>query len=70
MALSGEQRQGRREAYDTNLRGRGAQNPSRLPYATVFSQYRKLMEEALAKEPIPFEYRTQIRDYFQSLEER
>ncbi|MBI1893383.1 MAG: hypothetical protein HYS14_04655 [Candidatus Rokubacteria bacterium] len=70
MALSGEQRQGRREAYDTNLRGRGAQNPSRLPFATVFSQYRKLMEEALAKEPIPFEYRTQIRDYFQSLEER
>lgn len=70
MALGGESRPGRREAYDTNLRGRGAQNPSRLPYATVFSQYRKLMEEALAKEPIPFDYRTQIKDYFQSLEER
>lgn len=70
MALSGESRQGRREAYDTNLRGRGAQNPSRLPYATVLSQYRKLMEEALAKEAIPFDYRTQIKEYFQSLEER
>ena len=68
--VTGETRQGRRDAYDTNLRGRGAQNPSRLPYATVLSQYRKLMEEALAKEAIPFDYRTQIRDYFQSLEER
>jgi hypothetical protein len=50
--------------------GRGAQNPSRLPYMSVFSQYRKLMEDALAKENIPLDYRTQVKEYFQSLEER
>jgi len=66
--LSGEGRPGRKEAYDTNLSGPGARNPSQLPYLDLFSQYRKQMEEALNKEPIPFDYREQVKEYFQSLE--
>jgi hypothetical protein len=70
LGVEGQLRKGRREAYDTNMIGRGAQNPSRLPYMSVFSQYRKLMEDALAKENIPLDYRTQVKEYFQSLEDR
>jgi hypothetical protein len=70
MGVEGQMRKGRKEAYDTNMMGRGAQNPSRLPYMRVYSQYRKMMEDALAKESIPLDYRTQVKDYFQSLEER
>jgi hypothetical protein len=66
--LEGELREGEKEAYDTNLSGRGAQNASRLRYLEAFSQYRKQMEEALAKEPIPFSYREQVREYFKALE--
>jgi hypothetical protein len=70
MGVEGQARKGRKESYDTNMVGRGAQNPSRLPYMRVYSQYRKMMEDALAKESIPLDYRTQVKDYFQSLEER
>ena len=70
MGVEGQMRRGRKEAYDTNMVGRGAQNPSRLPYMSVYSQYRKMMEDALAKESIPFDYRSQVKEYFQSLEER
>ncbi|HEV8672497.1 MAG TPA: hypothetical protein VGX21_00505 [Methylomirabilota bacterium] len=70
MGVEGQSRKGRKEAYDTNMIGRGAHNPSRLPYMRVYSQYRKMMEDALAKENIPLDYRTQVKDYFQSLEER
>jgi hypothetical protein len=66
--LSGEARRGKKEAYDTNLSGPGARNPSQLPFLDLFSQYRKQMEEALNKEPIPFDYREQVKEYFQSLE--
>jgi len=68
--LEGDLRDGRMEAYDTNLSGRGAQNESRLPYLDVFSRYKKLMEEALTKEPIPFNYREQVKEYFKALEAR
>jgi uncharacterized membrane protein YgcG len=70
MGVEGQSRKGRKEAYDTNLTGRGALNPSRLPYMRVYSQYRKMMEDALAKENIPLDYRNQVKDYFQSLEDR
>lgn len=69
-ALEGQLREGQMEAYDTNLSGPGTRNPSRLPYMDVFSQYRKMMEEALTKEPIPFNYREQVKEYFRSLEIR
>ena len=69
-SLEGDAREGRTEAYDTNLSGLGAQNPSRLPYLDLFSQYRKQMEETLTKEPIPFSYREQVKEYFKALEPR
>lgn len=69
-SLDGDPREGQTEAYDTNLSGLGAQNPSRLPYLELFSQYRKQMEEALTKEPIPFSYREQVKEYFKALEPR
>ncbi|HSB68359.1 MAG TPA: hypothetical protein VLT62_03350 [Candidatus Methylomirabilis sp.] len=68
--LEGDLREGSMEAYNTNLSGGGAQNPSRLPFMDVFSQYKKTMEETLTKEPIPFNYREQVKQYFQSLEAR
>lgn len=68
--LDGDPRDGQTEAYDTNLSGLGAPVPSRLPYLDVFSQYKKLMEEALTKEPIPFSYREQVKEYFKALEPR
>jgi hypothetical protein len=68
--LEGDPREGRTEAYDTNLSGLGAQNPSRLPYLDLFSQYRKQMEETLTREPIPFSYREQVKEYFKALEPR
>ena len=70
IGVEGQMRKGRRESYDTNMLGKGAQNPSRLPSMSVVTQYRKMMEEALAKETIPLDYRSQVRDYFQALEER
>jgi hypothetical protein len=70
IGVEGQLRKGRRESYDTNMLGKGAQNPSRLPSMSVVTQYRKMMEEALAKEAIPLDYRSQVRDYFQALEER
>ena len=66
--LEGDLREGQMEAYDTNLTGQGADAPSRLPYMEVFSQYRKQMEEALTKEPIPYNYREQVKEYFRTLE--
>ena len=68
--LDGDPREGPTESYDTNLSGLGAQTPSRLPYLDVFSRYKKMMEEALTKEPIPFSYRDQVKEYFKALEAR
>ena len=68
--LEGDPREGRTEAYDTNLSGLGAHSPSRLPYLDLFSQYRKQMEDTLTKEPIPFSYREQVKEYFKALEPR
>jgi hypothetical protein len=68
--VEGEARPGRKMGVDTNLLGRGANLPSRLQYLSVFSQYRKMMEEALAQEQVPRDYQTQVKEYFQSLEER
>lgn len=69
-AVEGETGKGRRDGFDTNLLGRGANLPSRLQYLGVFSQYRKMMEEALAREQVPRDYQTQVKEYFQALEER
>lgn len=70
VGVEGESRRGRKEGYDTNMVGRGGQMPSRLSYLGVIGQYRKAMEDALAREHVPRDYHGQIRDYFQALDER
>jgi hypothetical protein len=70
VGVEGETRPGRKEAYDTNLTGRAARMQSRLAYFGLIGQYRRAMEDALAREQVPRDYHDQIRDYFQSLDER
>lgn len=70
VGVEGESRRGRKEGYDTNMTGRGGKMGSRLTYLGVIGQYRKAMEDALAREQIPRDYHEQIKDYFQSLDER
>ncbi|MBI2152449.1 MAG: hypothetical protein HYU24_01925 [Candidatus Rokubacteria bacterium] len=68
--VEGESRSGRKEGYETNLLGKGTSVPSRLQYLGVFGQYRKMMEEAMAREQVPRDYQSQVKEYFESLEER
>jgi hypothetical protein len=68
--VEGESRRGRKDGYDTNMTGRGGQMPSRLGYMGVIGQYRKAMEDTLAREQVPRDYHSQIKDYFQALDER
>ncbi|HEY7366504.1 MAG TPA: hypothetical protein VIE37_20585 [Methylomirabilota bacterium] len=70
VGVEGESRPGRKDGYDTNLTGRAGHTPSRLTYLGVIGQYRKAMEDALVREQVPRDYHEQIRDYFQSLDER
>jgi hypothetical protein len=70
VGVEGESRAGRKEGFDTNLLGRGANMPSRLQYLGVIGQYRKMMEEAIAREQVPRDFQTQVKQYFQSLDER
>ncbi len=68
--VEGDSRRGRKDGYDTNMTGRGGQMPSRLPYLGVIGQYRKMMEDSIAREQVPRDYHTQIKDYFEALDER
>jgi hypothetical protein len=70
VGVEGESRRGRKEGYDTNLTGRGGSMSSRLQYLGVIGQYRKMMEDAITREQVPRDYHTQIKDYFQALDER
>ena len=70
VGVEGESRAGRREGMDTNMIGRGANMPSRLQYLGVLGQYRKMMEESIAREQVPRDFQTQVKEYFQSLDER
>jgi len=70
VGVEGETRRGRKDGYDTNMTGRGGQMASRLQYLGVIGQYRKLMEDAITREQVPRDYHDQIRNYFQSLDER
>ncbi len=70
VGVEGESRRGRKEGYDTNMTGRGGKMGSRLTYLGVIGQYRKAMEDTLAREQVPRDYHSQIKDYFQSLDER
>jgi len=70
VGVEGEARQGRKDGLDTNMVGRGANMPSRLQYLGVLGQYRKMMEESIAREQVPRDFQTQVKEYFQSLDER
>jgi hypothetical protein len=70
VGVEGEMRSGKKEGMDTNLVGKGMNMPSRLQYLGVIGQYRKMMEEAIAREQVPREYQEQVKGYFQSLDER
>jgi hypothetical protein len=70
VGVEGESRSGKKDGYDTNLLGRGAHMPSRMQYLGVVGQYRKMMEEAIAREQVPRDHQTHIKQYFQSLDER
>jgi hypothetical protein len=70
VGVEGEMRSGKKEGMDTNLVGKGMNMPSRLQYLGVVGQYRKMMEEAIAREQVPREYQEQVKGYFQSLDEK
>lgn len=70
VGVEGEARAGRKQGIDTNMVGRGAQMPSRMQYMGVLGQYRKMMEESIAREQVPRDFQTQVKEYFQSLDEK
>jgi hypothetical protein len=70
VGVEGDSRRGRKDGYDTNMTGRGGQMGSRLQYMGVIGQYRKMMEDAIARESVPRDFHSQIKDYFQALDER
>ncbi len=70
VGVEGESRRGKKDGYDTNMTGRAGAMASRLQYLGVIGQYRKMMEDAITREQIPRDYHSQIKDYFQALDER
>jgi hypothetical protein len=70
VGVEGESRRGRKEGYDTNMTGKAGQMGSRLQYLGVIGQYRKMMEDSIARESVPRDFHSQIKDYFQALDER
>jgi len=70
VGVEGEARSGRKDGMDTNLVGRGGNVPSRLQYMGVLGQYRKQMEEDVAREQVPRDYHGQVKDYFKALDEK
>ena len=70
VGVEGEARAGRKDALDTNMVGRGGNMPSRLQYLGVLGQYRKMMEESIAREQVPRDFQSQVKEYFQSLDEK
>ena len=70
VGVEGESRPGRKDGLDTNMIGRGANMASRLQYLGVLGQYRKMMEEAIAREQVPRDFQSQVKEYFQSLDEK
>jgi hypothetical protein len=70
VGVEGEARPGRKQGIDTNMVGRGAQMNSRLQYMGVLGQYRKMMEESIAREQVPRDFQNQVKEYFQALDER
>jgi hypothetical protein len=64
------QRGGRMPSYETQSTGRPGSLGMQLQYSGEMGQYRRLMEDAIAREQVPRDYHNQIRDYFKSLNEQ
>jgi hypothetical protein len=50
--------------------GQGGEHALAPPVPRVVGQYRKMMEEAIAREQVPRDYQSQVKQYFQSLDEK
>ncbi|HSE03446.1 MAG TPA: hypothetical protein VLK35_04750 [Methylomirabilota bacterium] len=70
VGVEGEARPGRKQGIDTNMIGRGSQMGSRLQYMGVLGQYRKMMEESIAREQVPRDSQDHVKEYFQALDEK
>lgn len=70
VGVEGETRPGKKDGLDTNMVGRGGQMSSRLQYLGVLGQYKKMMEEAIAREQVPRDFQGQVKEYFQALDEK
>jgi len=70
VGVEGEARPGRKQGIDTNMVGRGSQMGSRLQYLGVLGQYRKMMEESIAREQVPRDSQGHVKEYFQALDEK
>jgi len=68
--LEGEQGKGKSDSLETNTFGHAAPVPSRLTTGSAFDQYRKMMEDAIAREQVPRDYQPQVKDYFRALGEK
>jgi hypothetical protein len=64
------QRGGRMPSYETQNTGRPGALGQQLQYMGEMGQYRRQMEDAIAREQVPRDYHGQIRDYFKSLGEQ
>jgi hypothetical protein len=69
-SLEGERKDGAKDTLDLNMYGSAARVPSRSQYVGAFEQYRKMMEDAIAREQVPRDYQTQVKEYFRALGER
>lgn len=67
-AISGA-RKGRGNSMDTQMSNRPGSFGAQLQFRGEVGQYRRQMEDAIAREQVPRDYHNQIRDYFKSLQE-
>ena len=64
------QRRGRMPNVDTQMTSRPGASGFQAQYLGEIGQYRRLMEDAIAREQVPRAYHDQIRDYFKSLHDQ
>jgi hypothetical protein len=64
------QRRGRMPAVETQMTGRPGGPGMQLQALGEIGQYRRMMEDAIAREQVPRAYHEQIRDYFKSLHDQ
>jgi len=64
------QRRGRAPGTETEMMARPGALGAQLQHLGEIGQYRRQMEDAIAREQIPRDYHNQIRDYFRSLQEQ